>query len=53
MSEGLSTPPGTVMLSALPTLMGLQLILAFFSYDIGSIPRSPLSKKIGKFVKLM
>jgi hypothetical protein len=46
----LSTSPGTVMLSALPTLMGMQLILAFFSYDIGSVPRSPLQRKIGKLV---
>ena len=37
----LATPAGTVMLSALPTLMGLQLILAFLAYDIGSVPRTP------------
>lgn len=36
---GIPTPPGTVMLSALPALMGLQLILAFFSYDINSVPK--------------
>ena len=34
-----ATPAGTVMLSALPTLMGLQLILAFLAFDIGSVPR--------------
>ncbi len=33
------TPAGTVMLSALPTLMGLQLILAFLAFDISSVPR--------------
>jgi dolichol-phosphate mannosyltransferase len=33
------TPAGTVMLAALPTLMGLQLILAFLSFDISSVPR--------------
>ena len=37
--EGVSTPAGTVMLSALPILMGMQLILAFLSYDIESVPR--------------
>ena len=47
-SAGLPTSPGTVMLSALPTLMGLQLILAFFSFDIGSVPRSPMQRKISK-----
>ena len=36
---GISTPSGTVMLSALPALMGLQLILAFFAYDISAVPR--------------
>jgi dolichol-phosphate mannosyltransferase len=38
---GVATPAGTVMLSALPTLMGLQLILAFLSYDISAVPRIP------------
>lgn len=44
------TPAGTVMLSALPTLMGLQLILAFLAYDIASVPRRPkqTSYKNGK-----
>jgi glycosyltransferase involved in cell wall biosynthesis len=35
------TPAGTVMLAALPILMGLQFILAFVGYDINSIPRRP------------
>jgi dolichol-phosphate mannosyltransferase len=30
---------GTVMLSALPVLMGLQLLLAFLAYDISSVPQ--------------
>jgi glycosyltransferase involved in cell wall biosynthesis len=30
---------GTVMISALPILMGLQFLLAFFAYDIAQIPR--------------
>ena len=38
-SHQVATPAGTVMLSALPTLMGLQLILAFLAFDIGSVPR--------------
>jgi glycosyltransferase involved in cell wall biosynthesis len=40
-ANDIATPAGTVMLSALPTLMGLQLILAFLAYDIGSVPRTP------------
>lgn len=39
--EGITTPSGTVMLSALPVLMGLQLVLAFLAYDIASVPRRP------------
>lgn len=38
-SNNVATPAGTVMLSALPTLMGLQLILAFLAFDIGSVPK--------------
>lgn len=42
---GLATPAGTVMLAALPILMGTQLILAFLAYDIASLPRRPIHKK--------
>jgi glycosyltransferase involved in cell wall biosynthesis len=40
-----ATPAGTVMVAALPILMGAQLILAFLAYDIASVPRRPLHKK--------
>ncbi|OGS99158.1 MAG: glycosyl transferase family 2 [Gallionellales bacterium RIFCSPLOWO2_12_FULL_59_22] len=39
--EGVVTPAGTVMLAALPILMGLQLVLAFLGYDIAAVPRRP------------
>ena len=39
------TPAGTVMLAALPVIMGVQLILAFLNYDIASVPSLPLHKK--------
>ena len=39
---GISTPVGTVMVAAMPILMGLQLILAFLSYDISSVPLRPV-----------
>ena len=42
---GLTTPAGTVMLAALPVLMGVQLILAFLAYDIASVPRRAIHKK--------
>lgn len=43
---GVPTPAGTVMLAALPMLMGLQLVMAFVGYDIASIPRQPLHKRL-------
>jgi glycosyltransferase involved in cell wall biosynthesis len=44
--HGTATPAGTVMVAALPVIMGVQLILAFLAYDIASVPRRPLHKKI-------
>jgi len=38
------TPSGTVMLAALPILLGFQFILAFLGYDISNVPRRPLHK---------
>lgn len=42
--EGVTTPAGTVMLAALPIIMGGQLLLAFLGYDIASVPYRPLHK---------
>lgn len=42
--QGVWTSAGTVMLSALPLLLGLQLLLAFIAYDIASVPRRPLHR---------
>lgn len=44
LQEGIPTSAGTVMLAALPILMGAQLILAFLGYDIASVPRRPFHK---------
>ena len=43
--SGTETPAGTVMLAALPVIMGVQLILAFVAHDVASVPRRPLHKK--------
>ena len=40
--KGVTTPAGTVMLAALPILLGTQLIIAFLSYDIANVPHRPL-----------
>lgn len=41
---GQPTAPGTVMLAALPLIIGLQFVLAFLSYDIASVPRRPIHR---------
>lgn len=42
---GTATPIGTVMLAALTSLMGLQLILAFLANDIASVPRRAIHRR--------
>jgi dolichol-phosphate mannosyltransferase len=44
-------PAGTVMLSALPVIVGVQLILSFISYDIASVPNRTLHKRVGAFAR--
>ncbi|MDR0440435.1 MAG: glycosyltransferase family 2 protein [Candidatus Accumulibacter sp.] len=46
LATGVAAPTGTVMLSALPVLLGLQFLLAFVGYDIGSVPRKPRSRSL-------
>ena len=44
-NTGIITSAGTVMLSALPILLGTQFILAFIGFDVQSIPKHPLHLK--------
>ena len=44
MQTNVPTPAGTVMLSALPIILGLQFLLAFLGYDIATVPRRPLHR---------
>lgn len=37
-ATGVATPLGTIMLSALPTLVGLQMLLAFVAHDVAQQP---------------
>lgn len=39
---------GTVMLAAMPVLVGLQLLLAFLAYDIASVPRMPIAGRVAR-----
>lgn len=48
-STSVPTPAGTVMLAALPVIIGAQLILAFISHDIASVPRRTLHKRLISF----
>ena len=43
---------GTVMLSALPIILGFQLLLAFFSYDMQSLPQIPLQQRLTQLESL-
>jgi dolichol-phosphate mannosyltransferase len=45
LSSGQSSSSGTVMLSALPVIIGLQLILAFLGHDIQSVPSRPFHRR--------
>ena len=44
--QGVPVTSGRVMLAALPVLLGVQLILAFLNYDIQSVPREVLHKRL-------
>jgi len=37
---------GTVMLAALPVILGSQLLLSFLNYDVGNVPQIPLHKRL-------
>ncbi|AIR89967.1 glycosyltransferase family 2 protein [Pseudomonas cremoricolorata] len=42
LQTGVASPAGTVMASALPVILGTQLILAFLGHDIQSVPKRAL-----------
>ncbi|HTR17770.1 MAG TPA: glycosyltransferase family 2 protein [Acetobacteraceae bacterium] len=41
-AHGVVTTSGTVMLAALPVILGLQLLLSFLGYDIAAVPQRPI-----------
>jgi glycosyltransferase involved in cell wall biosynthesis len=43
---GALTSPGTVMLAALPVLLGVQLLLGFLSYDMHNAPRQVIHRRL-------
>ncbi len=42
LETAVATPLGTIMLAALPTLLGIQLLLAFMGHDVANQPRQVL-----------
>ena len=41
---GISAPTGTVMLAALPAILGTQFLLAAINFDITNLPKEPLQR---------
>lgn len=44
-NSGIAVTSGTVMLSALPIILGTQMLLAFLNFDVQNVPRTPLHRK--------
>lgn len=45
--SGVATNAGTVMLAALPVLLGVQLVLGFLAYDMHNAPRHVIHRRLG------
>ncbi|NOT28841.1 MAG: glycosyltransferase family 2 protein [Planctomycetes bacterium] len=45
--SGVATNAGTVMLAALPVLLGVQLVLGFLAHDMHSAPRQVIHRRLG------
>lgn len=50
---GVSTSSGTVMLSALPIIIGIQFLLGFIGYDVSSVPTHPIHTKNSNYKKYL
>jgi len=45
-ASGITASSGSVMLAALPIILGIQLLLSFLNYDISSVPRRSISGRL-------
>lgn len=52
-AQGIETPAGTVMVAALPVMLGLQLLLAFVGYDIARVPRRSIRRHADRISALL
>ncbi len=48
-ASGVSATAGTVMLAALPMIVGIQMVLSALSYDIENMPAIPFSKLVSDY----
>jgi dolichol-phosphate mannosyltransferase len=48
LQQGTVASPGTVMVAALPIIMGVQMLLGFVNYDMANVPSSPLQRRLHK-----
>lgn len=46
--RGVYASSGTIMLAALPVILGIQLLIAFVSYDIAAVPKQPLTRTLAE-----
>ena len=46
MESGIPVTAGTVMLAALPVLVGVQLLLSFLHFDVRNVPHIPLHQRL-------
>ncbi|MCC6561883.1 MAG: glycosyltransferase family 2 protein [Xanthomonadales bacterium] len=46
-TTGAPATAGTVMLAALPILLGLQLLLSWLNFDVAAEPREPVAERLG------
>jgi glycosyltransferase involved in cell wall biosynthesis len=44
---GIYASTGTVMLSALPVILGVQLLIAAFGYDVANVPKAAVHRLLG------
>ncbi|NVJ91204.1 MAG: glycosyltransferase family 2 protein [Methylocystaceae bacterium] len=43
---GIPATAGTIMLAALPVIIGMQSLFAFFNHDLNNVPKEPLHKRM-------
>ena len=50
-ADGVPASAGTVMLAGLPVLVGVQMLLGFFAFDVMAVPKMPLQVilEVGRF----